>query len=95
MSANALLRELSERGIQVVVRGDRVTLRGPEGALNQELTERMRQHKPAILGAARRCSTCRECGAVITPDEPATWWGPDRVHLACGKAAWDREWRRN
>jgi hypothetical protein len=36
---------------------------------------------------------CVECGVPIGPDEAECWWGLDRVHLACGKAAWQREWK--
>ena len=92
MTALELLRELETRGIRVVVRGDRLSLRGPESLLTQELTEHLRKHKPAILEAARRCPTCAECGAAIV--EPvATWWGGSAAHYACGEAAWAREWR--
>jgi hypothetical protein len=34
---------------------------------------------------------CAECGAVIIG--PTAWWGGKPVHLACGKAAWRREWK--
>jgi hypothetical protein len=93
MSVLELLRELDARGIRVVARGDRISLRGPETLLTQDVTERLRQHKAAIIAAARRCPTCVECGAAIGPDEPEAWWGLDRVHLDCGKTAWAREWR--
>jgi TubC N-terminal docking domain len=93
MTALELLRELERRGIRVVVRGDRLSLRGLETMLTQELTERLRQDKPAIVEAARRCPSCLECGAAIVPAEPECWWGLDRVHVACGKAAWAREWQ--
>jgi hypothetical protein len=93
MNPRAALRELAARGIRVVLQGDgRVSLRGPGSALTAELTERLRQHKREILEAARKFPTCSECGAVIFPDEPETWWGLDRVHLDCGKAAWRRVW---
>lgn len=93
MNPRAALRELSARGIQVWVTGDRLRLRGPDHALTAEFTEHLRQHKTEILEVARRCPTCAECGAVISPDEPKAWWGVDRVHVDCGKAAWGREWR--
>ena len=70
MTAVALLRELDARGIRVVVQGDKVSLRGPGDVLTAELTEHLRQHKPEILEAARRCPTCGECGAVIGSSEP-------------------------
>lgn len=91
MTTQGLLRELDARGIRVVLQGERVSLRGPGDVLTAELTEHLRQHKPEILEAARRCPKCAECGAVICPSEPECWWGLDRVHLACGKAAWQRE----
>ena len=93
MTAVALLRELDARGIRIVVQGNRVSLRGPSEVLTAELTEHLRQHKPEILEAARRCPTCSECGAAIGPDELECWWGLDRVHFSCGKAAWAREWK--
>lgn len=93
MNPRAALRELAARGIRVVVTGDRLSLRGPEDVLTAELTEHLRQHKAEILEAARRCPKCSECGGVIGPDEPETWWGLDRVHYACGQAAWRREWK--
>jgi hypothetical protein len=93
MNPRAALRELSARGIRVRVTGDRLRLRGPEDVLTAELTESLRRHKTEILEAARRCPTCGECGALIGPDEPECWWGVDRVHLDCGKAAWRREWK--
>jgi hypothetical protein len=91
MTAVELLRELSRRGIRVVVRGDRVLLRGSEMLLTQDLTERVRQHKPQILEAVRHRPTCCECGAAIL--EPPAWWGGDPVHLDCGRRAWEREWK--
>jgi tubulysin polyketide synthase-like protein len=92
MTAVELLRELSARGIRVIVCGNRLSLRGPETCLTRELTERLRQYKPQILEAAGRCPKCSECGAVIAPGEPECWWGRDRVHGDCGKRAWAREW---
>ena len=89
----AALRELSARGVRVLVAGDRLRLRGPDHVLTAELTESLRRHKTEILEVARRCPTCCECGAAIDPDEPEAWWGTSRVHLSCGKAAWRREWR--
>lgn len=93
MTAFELLSEFSARGVRIVVRGDRLSLRGPENVLTQSLTHRLRERKPEILEAARCCPTCCDCGAVIGPDEPETWWGLDRVHLDCGEAAWRRVWR--
>jgi hypothetical protein len=93
MNPRAALRELAARGIRVVLQGDgRVSLRAPESALTAEFIERLRQHKREIFEAARNFPKCPECGAAIFPDEPETWWGLDRVHLDCGKAAWRREW---
>ena len=94
MNPRAALRELSARGIRVVVIGDRLRLRGPEDVLTSDLTESLRQHKAEILEAARLCPTCPECGAAIGPDEPECWWGVARVHIECGRCAWAREWRR-
>jgi hypothetical protein len=91
MTAHALLRELSARGIRVSVLGDSVSLRGPGGALTAQLTEHLRQHKGEIVEAARRCPTCSECGAAIV--EPSAWWGGEPVHVECGNAAWRCEWK--
>ena len=91
MTAFELLREIEARGIRVLVRGDRISLRGAERLLTQELTEHLRQQKPAILEASRRCPTCVECGAAIF--EPTAWWGGEPVHRDCGEAAWQREWQ--
>ena len=92
MTAVALLRELQTRGIRVVARGDRLSLRGPESLLTEELTERLRQRKAEIIAAAPQCETCTECGALIV--EPVTaWWGGEPVHRDCGEAAWRREWQ--
>ena len=38
-------------------------------------------------------SICVECGDAIGSSELECWWGLDRVHVACGKAAWRREWK--
>jgi hypothetical protein len=93
MSPHAALRELAARGIRVVLQGDKVTLRATAGGgLTPELVERLRGKKAEIFEAARNFPKCPECGAAIFPDEPETWWGLDRVHLDCGKAAWRREW---
>jgi hypothetical protein len=91
MNPRAALRELSARGIRVVVIGDRLRLRGPEDVLTSDLTESLRQHKAEILEAARLCPTCPECGAAIGPDDAECWWGLDGVHRSCGEAAWRRE----
>jgi TubC N-terminal docking domain len=85
-----MLRELEARGIRLVVRGDLLSLRGPENLLRQELTERLREHKPAILEAIRHQPACCECGALLL--EPSTWWGGEPCHRDCGEAAWRREW---
>lgn len=91
MTPRAVLRELSARGVRVVVRADRLSLRGPEDVLTAELTEHLRQHKTEILEEARRRPTCGECGAMI--EEPTAWWCGDPVHADCGERAWRREWR--
>jgi hypothetical protein len=93
MTAVELLRELETRGVRVVVRGDRLSLRGPATQLTQELTERLRQYKPQILEAVRHRPTCCECGAAIGPDEPECWWGVARAHFDCGRRAWARQWK--
>jgi hypothetical protein len=85
------LRDLAQRGIRVLVRGDRLSLRGPEDVLTPDLTEHLKQHKPQILEAVRQRPTCCECGAAIL--ELPAWWGGDPVHLHCGRRAWAREWK--
>jgi hypothetical protein len=90
VTALELLRELETRGIRVVVRGDRLSLRGPESLLRQEVTDRLREHKPAIIEAVRHQPACCECGAVIV--EPTAWWGGEPCHRDCGDAASRREW---
>jgi hypothetical protein len=91
MRAHSLLRELSARGVRVLVRGERLSLRGPEDVLTTDFTQRLRQHRPAILEAARHCPKCIECGAAIF--EPTAWWGGEPVHRDCGEAAWRRGWQ--
>ena len=46
--ATALLAELTHRGIELQVRGDRLRYR-PRSALTQELAERVRAHKAELL----------------------------------------------
>src|SRR5512132_1204312 len=73
MTAVELLRELSGRGVRVRVTGDRLRLRGPQNVLTQNLTERLREHKQAILEVIRSQPACGDCGAAIL-EQPA-WWG--------------------
>ena len=91
MNAQSLLCGLSARGVRVLVRGERLSLRGPEDVLTTDVTQRLRQHRPAILEAARGCPKCIECGAAIF--EPTAWWDGKPVHRDCGEAAWRREWQ--
>lgn len=68
-------------------------MRGPGEVLTAELTNFLRQHKPALVEAARHCPACVECGAAIGPDDPECWWGVARVHGDCGRRAWARQWK--
>ena len=62
-------------------------------ALPNAIIEQLRRNKLEVIEALRRLPVCAECGAVISPDEPEAWWGLNRVHLDCGKAAWQRVWK--
>jgi hypothetical protein len=59
------------------------------------LNEQTRENANTAKKAEKvRSLSCVECGHPIDPDEPETWWGLDRVHYACGKAAWATAWKR-
>ena len=49
MSAAALIAELSGRGIELTITGDRVRWRAPKGAMTGEMIEALRLHKSAVL----------------------------------------------
>jgi hypothetical protein len=93
VTAPAVLRELAERGVRVSAAGDRLRLSGPEDAVTDDLVQRVRQHKRAIVEALHELPLCSECAAPIPPNERETWWGVHRVHHACGLTAWRREWQ--
>jgi hypothetical protein len=61
----------------------------------RRLTEASVPEAPKVAKKAKEvpATRCTECGKAINPDDPETWWGTDRVHLDCGKAAWRRKWR--
>jgi TubC N-terminal docking domain len=93
VNASELLRGCMKRGVGFVLQGDRLRIRDPGGILTQKEIESLRTQKSAIIAVARRLPSCSECGPIVGPDEPECWWGLSRVHLECGKAAWEREWR--
>ena len=61
----------------------------------RELTEANVPEPPKVAKKAKEvpATRCIECGHSIGQADPECWWGLDRVHLACGQAAWRREWR--
>lgn len=88
--AHAILRGLSKRGITVTaMAGDTLCLDGPVGDIPPDVQKYLCACKSGILDAL----TCPLCKGALASDEPETWWGRDRVHYACGLAAWEREWK--
>lgn len=53
---SAVLETLQRRGFAVHLDGDRLMVRGPRGALTEELRTLIRQHKPEIVEALRHRS---------------------------------------
>jgi hypothetical protein len=51
MTARALLRELSDAGIEVRRDGNHLRVRAPKGTLTPTLLDRLRQEKPLLLAA--------------------------------------------
>lgn len=49
MSVGSLLRDLSAQGIALSVRGDRILVRAPKGAITDNLLERLREQKALIM----------------------------------------------
>lgn len=49
MSAETLLRELTDRGVRVTRDGQRLRVRAPRGILTEDVREALIEHKPAIL----------------------------------------------
>jgi hypothetical protein len=76
VSAAALLAELEAVGIQIIREGDNLRVRGEPGVSLAPYTERLREHKPAILVAlGEREATERHCtlmdGNRLTPEKTA------------------------
>ena len=92
MSILSLARQITDAGARVWLDGELIRIRGGR-ALPNAIIEQLRRNKLEVIEALRRLPVCAECGAVISPDEPEAWWGLNRVHLDCGKAAWQRVWK--
>lgn len=92
MSISSLARQITDAGARVWLDGESIRIRGGR-ALPNAIIEQLRRNKLEVIEALRRLPVCAECGAAISPDEPEAWWGLNRVHLDCGKAAWQRVWK--
>ena len=92
MGILSLVRQITAGGARVWLDGELIRIRGGR-ALPNAIIEQLRRNKLEVIEALRRLPLCAECGAVISPDEPEAWWGLNRVHLDCGKSAWQREWK--
>jgi len=82
-----LLTDLADRGIEVVVRGDRLRC-SPKAAMTPELTDRLRVYKQdllAILSNPRECGKCDRCQAALLGIETFDGY-TNRFFLRCG--AW-------
>ena len=92
MGILSLVRQITDAGVRVWLDGEAIRIRGGRPPANT-LIEQLRRTKLEVIETLRRLPVCAECGAVITREEPEAWWGLNRVHLDCGKSAWEREWR--
>jgi hypothetical protein len=92
MRIECLARRITDGGARVWLDGESIHIRGGRPLANA-LIEQLRRNKLEVIEALRRLPVCAECGAAISPDEPEAWWGLNRVHLDCGKAAWQRVWK--
>ncbi len=92
MGILSLVRQITDAGGRVWLDGEAIRIRGGR-PLARALIEQLRRNKLEVIETLRRLPVCAECGAVISPDEPEAWWGLNRVHLDCGKSAWQREWK--
>jgi hypothetical protein len=92
MTPRSIVRQIAAAGGRVWLNGESVRV-AANGPLPNAIIEQLRRNKLEVIEALRRLPVCAECGAVISPDEPEAWWGLTRVHLDCGKAAWQRVWK--
>ena len=76
MSGAALIAELAAAGIHVTREGDNLRVRGEPGVRLAPYTERLREHKPALLVALREREATEQHGPQVggnrlTPEETA------------------------
>ena len=60
MTPMELLNELTERGVILEPRGERLHVEAPRGVLTPEFRQALIEHKPEILAMLRPC--CPTCG---------------------------------
>ena len=68
---------IQQTGAEVLLNGEHVTLRAPEGALGDRLIQQLREHKPDVILALRLERYC--AGLLVTPAEVLTCMGDDPV----------------
>ena len=88
MIAEAILRQLAERNVELQLEGDRLRFRAPAGALTDDLRASIADHRAEIIGllrprpalsAGERCVMCDWRGWV---DEPPV---NGRIRTHCGR----------
>jgi TubC N-terminal docking domain len=89
MSVAAILRELVDKGARVGVEKGDLKILARRGALNPELIDRLRQHKPQLVTLVRALPRCCICNATIAERLP-TSLGGGPCHRVCGESAFDQ-----
>jgi len=97
LSAQALIADLTRRGVELTVNADRLRWRAPKGTVGPEEMAAMRRHKTAIIDLLSR----RQDGGQSDPkgDTPAAWrvWYRARIQhhkrlgrddILAGSLAW-------
>lgn len=91
MIAEAILRRLAERNVELYLEGDRLRFRAPAGVLTDDLRAGIAEHRTEIIGLLRPrpavaiCEKCITCDRRDWVDEPVRE-GRIRTHYGrCGR----------
>lgn len=90
---DALIRDATVAGVFFITDGaDVLRFRSRRKPADVLLARLRTASKAELVAALRRWPMCAECRARII-DAVGAWYGGHPVHLACGEAAWRRDWQ--